>query len=60
MGALEILMGFLVLFAGLFGFDLDSNNEEGILVASFNAQIFGDSKIDKVGVGRELCSLVGS
>lgn len=50
MGVIEILMGILVLFAGLFGFDLDSSDEEGIRVASFNAQIFGDSKIDKVGV----------
>ncbi len=45
----EVLIGLLILLAGVFGFDL-GEDEEGIRIASFNAQIFGDSKIDKVGV----------
>jgi len=49
MEIIKILMSILILLAGLFGFDLDSGEEEGLLVGSFNAQVFGDSKIEKVG-----------
>jgi len=53
MEAWGYLVGVVVLIAGVFGGFLGFGGdvgEEGIRVASFNGQIFGDSKIDKVGV----------
>ena len=46
------LVGVVVLILGVFGFGYfgSDGGEEGIRVASFNGQIFGDSKISKVGV----------
>jgi len=43
-----VIVGVLVLVAGFFG--LGGEDVEGIKVASFNGQVFGDSKIGKVGV----------
>ena len=46
-GVVVLVLG--VLFGGYLGFG-DEGGSEGIRVASFNGQIFGDSKIEKIGV----------
>lgn len=46
------IVGVVILILGVLGFssfDSDSSGD-GIRVASFNGQIFGDSKIESVGV----------